>query len=408
MATFSYTVRDRSGKIQKGKLEGETQDAVSVKLRQMGYIVLSLDENRFANLANIQIGTTPIPPKAITIFARQFATMINAGLSLTKCLAVLGAQTDNKALREILVALGRDVEAGLSLSEAMAKHSNAFPPIFVNMVRAGETGGVLDEVLNRVADHFERDSALKSKIKSAMSYPIVLGCIVLTVLAAMMVFVVPVFQKMFKDMGGTLPAPTQFLVNVSNTVRSPVIIVYIAIAMGAWWLFNWWKKTDSGRVAWDGFRLRMPVFGPLVRKLALARFTRTFGTLVSAGVPILSALDIVGETAGNAIVERAVGRVRAAVKEGETIAKPMADSPVFPSMLVQMIAVGEETGALDAMLNKIADFYDVEVTTAVDGLTALIEPLMMAGMGAMVGFIVISLYLPMFNIITLIGNQTKK
>jgi len=402
MSTFSYTVRDRAGALQKGRLDGETKDAVSVKLRQMGYIVLALDQNRLAGLSNIKFGSASIKTKAVTIFSRQFATMINAGLSLTKCLAVLGQQTESKPLRDIIAQLGQDVESGLSLSEAMAKHPNAFPPIFVNMVRAGETGGVLDEVLNRVADHLEREAVLKAKIKSAMAYPVVLGALVLIVLTIMMVFVVPVFQKMFTTMGGTLPAPTQFLVDVSNTVRSPMIFVIIGVVFAITWAFRTWKKTETGRYAWDAFRLRMPVFGSLVRKLALARFTRTFGTLVTAGVPILSALDIVGETAGNAVVERAVQRVRAAVKEGETIAKPLSESPVFPSMLVQMIAVGEETGAMDAMLNKIADFYDEEVSTAVDGLTALIEPLAMALLGGMVGFIVISLYLPMFNVITLI------
>jgi len=404
MATFSYTVRDRTGKLQKGRLNGETQDAVSVKLRQMGYIVLALDENLFGALANIKVGDASIKTKAVTIFARQFATMINAGLSLTKCLAVLGQQTESKPLREIIAQLGRDVEAGLSLSEAMAKHSKAFPPIFVNMVRAGETGGVLDEVLSRVAAHLEREAALKAKIKSAMAYPVVLGVLVIGVLAIMMVFVVPVFQKMFSDMGGTLPAPTQLLVDISNTVRSPMIFVIIGVVAALIWVFRRWKRTETGRYAWDAFRLRMPVFGSLVRKLALARFTRTFGTLVSAGVPILSSLDIVGETAGNAVVERAVQQVRAAVKEGETIAKPLSEAPVFPSMLVQMIAVGEETGAMDAMLNKVADFYDEEVSTAVDGLTALIEPLAMALLGGMVGFIVISLYLPMFNVISLINK----
>ena len=404
MATFSYTVRDRTGKLQKGRLNGETQDAVSVKLRQMGYIVLALDENLFGALANIKVGDASIKTKAVTIFARQFATMINAGLSLTKCLAVLGQQTESKPLREIIAQLGQDVEAGLSLSEAMAKHPKAFPPIFVNMVRAGETGGVLDEVLSRVAAHLEREAALKAKIKSAMAYPVVLGVLVIGVLAIMMVFVVPVFQKMFSDMGGTLPAPTQLLVDISNTVRSPMIFVIIGVVAALIWVFRRWKRTETGRYAWDAFRLRMPVFGSLVRKLALARFTRTFGTLVSAGVPILSSLDIVGETAGNAVVERAVQQVRAAVKEGETIAKPLSEAPVFPSMLVQMIAVGEETGAMDAMLNKVADFYDEEVSTAVDGLTALIEPLAMALLGGMVGFIVISLYLPMFNVISLINK----
>jgi type IV pilus assembly protein PilC len=402
MATFSYTVRDRAGKVVKGTLDGENREAVSVKLRQMGYIILSLNEDRLAALSRIQIGGSSVKLKDITIFSRQFATMINAGLSLTKCLAILGQQTESKVLREVIVQVGKDVEAGQSLSESLSKHPRVFPPIFINMVRAGETGGVLDEVLNRVADHFEREGSLKARIKSAMTYPLAMGGLVLIVLILMMVFVVPVFQGMFKSMGGQLPAPTQFLVDVSNLIRSPMGVVVALAIFGVVMLFRWWKGTPAGRFAWDTFKLRMPVFGPLVRKLALARFTRTFGTLVAAGVPILSSLDIVGDTAGNEVVARSVSKVRAAIKEGETIAKPLSESPVFPSMLVQMIAVGEETGALDAMLSKVADFYDEEVSAAVDGLTSLIEPLMMATMGLIVGGIVIALYLPMFQIITLI------
>jgi type IV pilus assembly protein PilC len=402
MATFSYTVRDRAGKVVKGTLDGESREAVSVKLRQMGYIILSLNEDRLAALSRIQLGGSSVKLKDITIFSRQFATMINAGLSLTKCLAILGQQTESKVLHDDLAQDGKDVEAGQSLSESLSKHPRVFPPIFINMVRAGETGGVLDEVLNRVADHFEREGSLKARIKSAMTYPLAMGALVLIVLVIMMVFVVPVFQGMFESMGGQLPAPTQFLVDVSALLRSPMGVVLALAIFGVIMLFRWWKSTPSGRFAWDSFKLKMPIFGPLVRKLALARFTRTFGTLVAAGVPILSSLDIVGDTAGNDVVARSVSKVRAAIKEGETIAKPLSESPVFPSMLVQMIAVGEETGALDAMLSKVADFYDEEVSVAVDGLTSLIEPLMMATMGLIVGGIVIALYLPMFQIITLI------
>jgi type IV pilus assembly protein PilC len=270
------------------------------------------------------------------------------------------------------------------------------------MVRAGETGGVLDEVLLRVADHFEREAALKARIKSAMTYPIAMGAMVVLILVAMMVFVVPTFEQMFEGMGGELPLPTAILVATSDFVAGWgglfVLIAFVALIVG----FRYWKSTKTGKLIWDSFKLRMPVFGPLVRKIALARFTRTFGTLVSAGVPILSALDIVSETAGNEVVGNAVRNVRSAIKEGETIAKPLGESKVFPAMLVQMIAVGEETGALDAMLNKIADFYDEEVGNAVDSLTSLIEPLMMAGMGVVVGGIVVALYLPMFSVITLV------
>jgi type IV pilus assembly protein PilC len=402
MATYGYTVRDKAGKVVKGTLDGENREAVSAKLRQMGFIILSLNEDRLAALSRIEIGGTSVKLKDITVFSRQFATMINAGLSLTKCLSILGQQTESKTLGEIITQVGRDVEAGQSLSESLAKHPKVFPPLFVNMVRAGETGGVLDEVLNRLADHYEREATLRGKIKSAMTYPLAMGALVLIVLAIMMIFVVPVFQTMFAQMGGQLPAPTQFLVNVSSLLRSIWGLVVLAAVVGAYWLFKWWISQTQGRLIWDTFKLRMPIFGQLIRKMSLARFTRTFGTLVSAGVPILSALEIVADTSGNVVVSNAVMRARSAIKEGETIAKPLSESPVFPSMLVQMIAVGEETGALDQMLNKVADFYDEEVSAGVDSLTSIIEPVMMAVMGLLVGGIVIALYLPMFQIITLI------
>lgn len=401
MATFSYTVRDKAGRIAKGKLEGDNKEVVQQKLVQMGYIILELDQQgALASLGSMTIGGS-VKLKDITIFSRQFSTMINAGLSLTKCLSILGSQTESDALRNVIQQVNKDVEAGQSLSDAMATHSKVFPPIFVNMVRAGETGGVLDEVLARVADHFENDQALKAKVKSAMTYPIAMLFMVVGILAAMMVFVVPTFEKMFSDMGGELPFVTQLLVDASHFVAGIGGILVVVALVGTVALFKWWTK-GPGKLIWDSATLRMPIFGALVRKIALARFTRTFGTLLAAGVPILSCLDIVADTAGNEVVANAVKKARAAIKEGETIAKPLGESKVFPSMLVQMVAVGEETGALDTMLNKIADFYDEEVSTAVDGLTSLIEPLMMAMLGVVVGGMVVALYLPMFQVITLV------
>jgi len=401
MATYTYAVRDKAGRIVKGKLEGESKGAVQGRLAQKGYIVVELEsQGGLAALSAIQISSS-VKTKEIAIFARQFATMISAGLSLTKCLSILAAQTESATLRTIIGQIGKDVEAGQSLSDALGKHPKVFEPIFVNMVRAGETGGVLDEVLNRLANHLESEQQLKGKIKSAMTYPIAMGGLVLIVLAAMMIFVVPTFEKMFTDMGGKLPAITQMLVDISHIVAS---YWGIAVAVGAFVLlraFKWWSK-GPGKTIWDGAKLNMPVFGPLTRKIALAKFTRTFGTLISAGVPILSALDIVADSSGNEVVANAVKHARTAIKEGETIAKPLSESKVFPSMLVQMIAVGEETGALDAMLNKIADFYDEEVSVATDGLTSLIEPLMMASLGVIVGGMVIALYLPMFQVISLV------
>jgi type IV pilus assembly protein PilC len=401
MATFIYSVRDKAGKVVKGRLDGENKDAVQARLSQMGYIILELDQqSALAQLGEFKIGTG-VKPKEVSIFARQFSTMINAGLSLTKCLTILGQQTESAALREIITQLGKDVEAGQSLSDSLGKHPKVFPPIFVNMVRAGETGGVLDEVLSRVADHFESELALKAKVKSAMTYPIAMGGLVLIVLAAMMVFVVPTFEKMFNDMGGTLPAITQLLVDASHLVASIWGLAILVGLIASIATIKWWMK-GPGKTIWDGAKLSMPIFGSLVRKIALARFCRTFGTLVSAGVPILTALDIVADTAGNDVVAAAVRHARAAIKEGETIAKPLSESKVFPSMVVQMIGVGEETGALDTMLNKVANFYDEEVATATDGLTSLIEPLMMATLGVVVGGMVIALYLPMFQVITLV------
>ncbi|MRS13144.1 MAG: type II secretion system F family protein [Actinobacteria bacterium] len=399
--TFKYNVRDKTGKVISGKLEGENREAVAKKLAQMGYIVLDLNEDRLAALSKIQFGTT-VKIKDVTIFARQFATMINAGLSLTKCLSILGSQSESKELREVINQLAKDVEAGQSLSEAMIKHPRIFPPIFYNMVRAGETGGVLDEVLLRVADLFEADAALKGRIKSAMTYPIAMLALVLIILVAMMIFVVPTFQKMFSDMGGTLPLPTRILVSISEGATSWPGLVVVGVGIALTIAFRAWHATESGRYIWDGILLRAPIIGPLQRKTAIARFTRTFSTLVAAGVPILSAMDIVADTAGNEVVARALKSTRAAVKEGETIAKPLGESPVFPSMVVQMVAVGEETGALDQMLSKIADFYDEEVKQAVDALTSVIEPVMMATLGVVVGGMVIALYMPMFQSITLI------
>jgi type IV pilus assembly protein PilC len=403
MATFKYTVRDKAGKPVDGTIDGSSKEAVSAKLRSMGYVIVSLDEagGLLDRLNSFQFGTG-VKSADITIFSRQFATMIGAGLSLTKCLAILGQQTESAALRVIIGQVSHDVESGQSLSDALSKHPKVFPPIFVNMVRSGETGGVLDEVLNRLADHFEREAMISGRIKSAMTYPIAMGSLVLIVLIAMLIFVVPTFQSMFASMGGALPLPTQILVNISNGARSWPGLLTLVVVIGLVVAFRWWKNTPEGLYTWDAIKLRMPVFGKLIRKMALSRFTRTFGTLVAAGVPILAALDIVGTTSGNEVIARAVHKVRSAIKEGETIAKPLGENPVFPAMVVQMISVGEETGALDAMLSKVAEFYDEEVTAGVEGLTSLIEPLMMATLGVIVGGIVIALYMPMFEVVSLV------
>lgn len=401
--TYKYNVRDKTGKVINGKLEGENREAVATKLRQMGYIVLDLEEDRIAQLNKIQFGTS-VKTKDVTIFARQFATMINAGLSLTKCLSILADQVESKELRDVISQLNKDVEAGQSLSEAMMKHPKIFPPLFYNMVKAGETGGVLDEVLLRVADLMEQDAQLKGRVKSAMMYPMVISILVVVVVIAMMVFVVPTFVDMFAGAGQQLPLPTRVLVAISNYTASIKGVITAIVLAILFVIFKQWIATNSGRFIWDSIKLRMPVAGNIIRKTSVARFTRTFGTLVSAGVPILSAMDIVADTAGNEVVTRALKTARGAIKEGETIAKPLSESPVFPGMVVQMVAVGEETGALDQMLTKIADFYDEEVGTAIDGLASAMEPIIMVILAVVVGGIVIALYMPMFQSVTMVGG----
>ena len=400
--SYAYKAKDRTGQIVSGNIDGDSTTAVVGKLRQMGYTVLNINEKAAAKSAGgMVLFKKKVKVKDIAIFSRQFATMINAGLSLTKSLNILSEQTENPSLAELIGQIQKDVEAGQTLSDAIARQSKVFSPLFINMVKAGETGGVLDEVLLRVADHFEKDMALKAKVKAAMTYPLVMFVMSMLIVFAMITFIVPVFVGMFSQLGGQLPLPTQVLVFMSNGVRNYWYVLLIGV-VGLRFAIKYYKKTPQGKLFFDRLKLRLPVFGMMNTKLAIARFTRTFGTLVSSGVPILQALEIVSETSNNEIISRAVRNTRASIKEGETIAKPLADSPIFPPMVVQMISVGEETGALDSMLTKIADFYDDEVAAMVESLTALIEPLMIAVMGVVIGGIIVSLYMPMFQIITLI------
>ncbi len=402
--SYAYKAKDRSGQIVSGNIDGDNTTAVVAKLRQMGYTVLNVNEKAAgAGGINIQLFKPKVKLKDIAVFSRQFATMINSGLSLTKSLNILAEQTDNPTLAETISEIQKDVEAGQTLSDAIGKHDSIFSSLFINMVKAGETGGVLDDVLLRVAEHHESEVSLKAKIKSAMTYPIVMFAMSMIILFAMLTFVVPVFVGMFESLGGDLPLPTKVLVVTSDFIRGFWYLL-IAGVMGLRYGIKSYKKTAHGRLAFDKLRLRLPVFGELTSKLAIARFTRTFGTLISSGVPILQALEIVSATAGNEVVSKAIKATRVSIKEGETIAKPLAQSPIFPPMVVQMISVGEETGALDTMLEKIAEFYEDEVATMVEGLTALIEPLMIAVMGVVIGGVIISLYLPMFKLITIIGD----
>jgi type IV pilus assembly protein PilC len=400
---FTYTVRDKTGREITGSLEAENADVLSGKLRQMGYFVVSIDAVR-VSIAKKEINLFGVKVKTheITIFTRQFATMINAGLPLIKCLGILAQQTESSAMASIITDCQKEVEAGRSLSEALSKHPEAFSDLYVNMVKAGELGGMLDDVLLRVATQLEREAEVRAKIKSAMTYPIAVLGITLVLLAAMMIFVVPRFADMFKSLGGELPTFTKIEVMISHFVGGYGGLIIVAFIVGFVIVYRRAKKTDSGRLVIDKMKINMPVVGILFHKSAMSKFSRTLGTLLSSGVPILGALEITGETTGNMVVTKALENVSASVKEGQTIAKPLEESNVFPPMVTQMIAIGEETGALDVMLSKVSDFYDSEVNAAVDSLASVLEPVMMAFLGGSVGVIVIGLYLPIFRVITLI------
>ncbi|HEY5531336.1 MAG TPA: type II secretion system F family protein [Candidatus Anoxymicrobiaceae bacterium] len=404
MATqFNYTVRDRTGREITGSLEADNADVLAGKLRQMGYFVVSVDEVRVSVAKKeIHIFGAKVKTEAVTIFTRQFATMINAGLPLIKCLSILTQQTESNTLADVITDCQREVEAGRSLSEALSKHPEAFSNLYVSMVRAGELGGMLDDVLLRIADQMEREADIRKKVKSAMTYPIAILGLSLVLLTGMIVFVVPRFTTMFKQLGGDLPSFTKMLVGISHFVGGWGGIVIVVFVVGFVIAERRFKATDRGRYAIDRMKLKMPFVGSLFHKTAMSKFSRSLGTLISSGVPILGALEITGETTGNMVVTRALDNVRAGVKEGETIAKPLSEAAVFPPMVTQMIAIGEETGALDVMLAKVSEFYDSEVNAGVDSLTSTLEPLLMMFLGVTVGLIVIALYLPIFRVITMI------
>jgi type IV pilus assembly protein PilC len=402
--TFTYRVRDKAGRTVEGELEADNATLVAGKLRSMGYTPISIEKRGSQGVfTEVKIPglTDRVKLKDVAVFSRQFATMINSGLALLRALAILAEQTENKELARIIGEVRIDVEKGSSLSAALSRHPKAFSRLYVSMVRSGEAGGTLDSVLLRLADTIEKQVELRRKIKSAMTYPIVVFVLVIMIATAMLVFIVPTFKNMYKDLGGTLPAPTRFLIAVSDAARTMFPFIIVGLILGAWG-FRRWIKSDSGRARWDTVKLRFPVFGPLVRKTALSRFSRTLAALTRSGVPILESLDIVSITSGNHVVSVAIEDVQRAVKGGDSLARPLENHEVFPPMVVQMMAVGEETGALDEMLDKIADFYDQEISATVDALTSLIEPLLIIMMGIIVGGMIIALYLPMFNIIKLI------
>ncbi len=402
MALYAYKALDQQGAIVQDRTEGSGTMAVVSELRKQGLMVIDVKEQSVAQ-KDILAPFKRIKLADLVVFSRQLATMINAGLPIVRALYVLSEQTENPKLQEVVVAVRKDVEAGLSLSEALEKHPDAFSRLYVEMVKAGEIGGILDGVLLRVADQMERDQDLRRKIRSAMTYPIVV--LILAILAAsfMLIFIVPVFAKMFQDLGGTLPLPTRICMLLSNILTSFWgILLYAAMGLGVYLFFRW-KKTEKGRELWGRAVLRIPAkIGDVVRKATLARFARTLGTLSAAGVPILQSIEITATSSGNWVVENALLKSRDAIREGITIYKPLEEEPVFPPMVTRMIAVGEETGDIDGMLGKIADFYESEVDAAVKALTSIIEPLMIVVVGGIVGGIVISMYLPMFMIFDLI------
>jgi type IV pilus assembly protein PilC len=402
--TFAYKVRDRGGKLLEGTLEADSQQLLIGKLRSMGYMPIEIQQQNAPTMARelkMPFFGSRVKLKDVAVMSRQFATMINSGLALLRALNILAEQTESKPLAAIINQVRIDVEKGSSLSTALARHPKAFSRLYVAMVRAGEVGGVLDSVLLRLAETIEKQVELRRKVRSAMTYPIVVMVLVLLIVTGMLLFIIPMFKGLYDELGGTLPLPTMLLIKTSTLVRTFWYMLF-GVGFGIVWGFRRWIGTTAGRNRWDAIKLKLPVLKLLVRKTALARFSRTLSALVRSGVPILESLDIVAETSGNNVVSMAVLDTQQAVKSGEPMSQRLEQHPVFPPMVVQMMAVGEETGALDEMLDKIADFYDQEVEATVEALTSLIEPLLIVVMGACVGGMVISLYLPMFNIIKLI------
>jgi type IV pilus assembly protein PilC len=402
--TFEYAVRDKSGKLVKGRVDAPNQAAVANRLKDMGLAAVSISEVSTGGL-NREIpglGGNKIKLKDLAIMSRQLATMIDSGLSLLRSLAILAEQTESKPLAKVLGQVRNDVEVGTSFSAALGKHVDVFPPLMINMVKAGEVGGFLDETLLSVAANFESEVKLRGKIKSAMTYPVVVFVVAILATVGMLLFIVPVFAGMFTTLGGTLPLPTAILVKTSALLKILIVpIIVVLVGFSVWWGRH---KNDRGvRERVDPWKLKLPVFGNLFKKIAVARFTRNFGTMIHAGVPLLQALDIVGETSGNLVIERAARAVQESVRRGESLSGPLSQHPVFPPMVVQMMAVGEDTGALDTMLTKVADFYDAEVEATTEQLTSLIEPLMIVVIGAIIGTMVIAMYMPIFGIFKLIN-----
>ena len=405
MAGYAYTAITIDGLESAGEVHAPDLESAREQLRIRGLLAHTLRELPSAGEEGLRTAFKKIKPRSMQIFSRQFATMIEAGLNIVAALVILEQQTDDVYLAEIIAELRADVEGGLLLSQAMARHPKVFNELYVSMVQAGEASGLLDNVLDRVAEQIEKETKLKRRVKGAMIYPTVVFTFATLVLCAMLLFIVPIFAKIFTELNGHLPMLTQVVVNASNVLRNDWFIVFPLVAFIIWGFFRY-KKTEQGRQNWDRFKLRVPLkIGEVVLKVTMARLLRTLATLVAAGVDIIKALEIAGSTAGNWVVERALTEVRVKVQEGIPIAEPLTEDPLFPPMVSQMVKIGEETGELEKMLSKIADFYEDEVDAAIQSLTSIIEPIMMIGVGFMVGIIIVAMYLPMFKMMQLISNS---
>ncbi|MCU0561922.1 MAG: type II secretion system F family protein [Desulfobacterales bacterium] len=396
MPVYQWVGKNRLNKVQKGEMEAASEEAVRASLSRQRIMPTRIKAKPKDLLENVKFLQPRVKETDIILFARQFSTMIDAGLPIIQCLDILYNQQNNATFKKVLKQVKESVEGGTTLAEALKKFPKHFDDLFVNMIAAGEAGGILDAILRRLAVYMEKAARLKAKVKGAMTYPLVTLAIAIIVLAVILIFVIPVFEEMFADFGSELPAPTALVVAASELVKSKVLYLIAALMLFAF-AFKKYYATEKGRDTVDALVLRLPVFGMLLRKVAVAKFTRTMGTMLSSGVAILEALDIVAKTAGNRKIEKSIYNVRSGISEGRTMADPLGESGVFPPMVCQMIAVGESTGALDAMLEKIADFYDEEIDQAVENMTALIEPVMLVFLGVTIGGLVVAMYLPIFK-----------
>jgi type IV pilus assembly protein PilC len=403
MPVYVWVAQTKKGRNLKGEIDAATEAIALSQLKKRNFTVKKLKLKPKDLFENISFLKPKVTNKDLVVFTRQFSTMIDAGLPLVQGLTILAEQAENPTFKAILKEITKDVEGGSTLAEAMKKHPKVFDSLFVNLVAAGEVGGILDTILRRLAQFIEKAERLKGQIKGAMTYPIVVMAIAILVIAVILVFVIPVFEDMFKSFGSALPTPTQIVVNMSRFLKGN--IHWVIIGLGALiYGFKRYRNTASGRKQTDTLFLKLPIFGNLLKKTAVARFTRTLGTMISSGVPILDALEIVAKTAGNVVIEEIIYEVRGSIAEGQTIAEPLSENDIFPGMVIQMIAVGEATGALDSMLEKIADFYDEEVDAAVAALTSMLEPLLMVFLGGSIGGLVIAMYLPIFGMAAAMGG----